>query len=218
MKRFFDFVLALVMLIVLSPLLLIIHISITATSPGPALFKQLRMGKGNKEFYIYKFRTMKMNTPNIATINFHDVDQYITGIGKLLRKTSLDELPQLYNILNGTMSFVGPRPVIIEENDVIKMRTLYGVYKLTPGLTGWAQINGRDNLCCEEKVKLDYEYSQNQSMLMDIKIILLTFIKVFKQSDIRLPNNSDMVKEVAEELEESPLYSENDVILKVNKI
>lgn len=214
MKRVFDFVLALIMLIILSPLLLTIHFIIAATSPGPALFKQIRMGKDNKEFYIYKFRTMKMNTPNIATIDFHDVDQYVTGIGKILRKTSLDELPQLYNIVNGTMSFVGPRPVIIEEKDVIKMRTLYGVYKLTPGLTGWAQVNGRDNLRCEEKVKLDYEYSQKQCMLMDIKIILLTFIKVFKQSDIRLPNNSEVAREEVIELEGQSNYIENESIVK----
>jgi O-antigen biosynthesis protein WbqP len=161
------------------------------TSRGPALFKQVRMGKDNKEFNIYKFRTMRINTPNIATNDFHDADKYITKVGRILRKTSLDELPQLFNIFEGTMSFIGPRPVIIEETEVINLRTLCGVYKLKPGLTGWAQVNGRDSISNEEKVKLDYEYSQRIGILIDIKIILLTIIKVFSQSDIREPNSTD---------------------------
>lgn len=195
MKRFLDFFVASVALIILFPLLLLIYFLVAVTSEGPALFTQVRMGENNKEFYIYKFRTMKMNTPNIATNDFHDCENYITKVGKLLRKTSLDELPQLFNILNGTMSFVGPRPVIIEEKEVIRLRTICGVHKVTPGLTGWAQVNGRDTIGDEEKVQLDYEYATKRTILMDFKIILLTFIKVFKQSDIRQPNNSELVKQ-----------------------
>jgi O-antigen biosynthesis protein WbqP len=200
MKRILDFIFALVLLIILFPVLMTIYLLVEMTSDGPALFKQLRMGQDNKEFYIYKFRTMKMNTPNIATIDFHDVEQYITKVGKFLRKTSLDELPQLYNILEGTMSFVGPRPLIVDEREVLNMRTLCGVYQLTPGLTGWAQVNGRDNIRNDEKVRLDYEYSLRKCLLFDLKIILLTGIKVFKQADIRKPNNSDVVVEIQKEL------------------
>lgn len=131
---------------------------------------------------------MKINAPNLATNDFHDADIYITKVGRFLRKTSLDELPQLFNIFQGTMSFVGPRPVIIEEKEVINLRTDCGVNKIKPGLTGWAQVNGRDSLTNEAKVKLDYEYSKKISFIMDAKIIILTVFKVFRQVDIREPN------------------------------
>jgi len=213
MKRFLDIVVSALMIIILSPLLLLIYIMIETTSRGPALFKQVRMGKDNKEFNIYKFRTMKINTPNIATSDFHDADKYITKIGKLLRKTSLDELPQLFNIFEGTMSFVGPRPIIIEEQEVIKMRTLCGVHKIKPGLTGWAQVNGRDSISNEEKVKLDYEYMRKMGFLMDAKIILLTAFKVFRQADIREPNNSEVVGlPDADDFDKKPLQETRPII------
>jgi O-antigen biosynthesis protein WbqP len=213
MKRFLDIVVSALMIIILSPLLLLIYIMIETTSRGPALFKQVRMGKDNKEFNIYKFRTMKINTPNIATNDFHDADKYITKVGKLLRKTSLDELPQLFNIFEGTMSFVGPRPIIIEEQEVIKMRTLCGVHKIKPGLTGWAQVNGRDSISNEEKVKLDYDYMQNMGFLMDAKIIFLTAFKVFKQADIREPNNSEVVGlPEADDFDKKPLQETRPII------
>ena len=127
---------------------------------------------------------MKMSAPNVATVDFYNADDYVTSVGKYLRKTSLDELPQLFNILNGTMSFVGPRPLILEEKEVTNMRTLCGVHKLTPGLTGWAQVNGRDNIHFEDKVKLDYEYLERKGFFFDLYIIFLTVLKVFSQSDI----------------------------------
>ena len=149
------------------------------------IFKQLRAGKGSKPFYIYKFRSMKIETPNIATNDFTDSHVYITRIGKIIRKTSIDEIPQLFNILKGDMSIVGPRPVILEEVDLIELRKSYNIDKILPGITGWAQINGRDNIGNEEKVKYDYEYLMNKSFTMDLYIIVMTALKVLKRSDIK---------------------------------
>ena len=184
-KRTMDIVSSLVGLILLSPLFLLVAILIKLDSKGPIIFKQIRIGKNSKPFYIYKFRSMKIETPNIATNDFTDSHVYITRIGKIIRKTSIDEIPQLFNILKGDMSIVGPRPVILEEVDLIELRKSYNIDKILPGITGWAQINGRDNIGNEEKVKYDYEYLMNKSFTMDLYIIVMTALKVLKRSDIK---------------------------------
>lgn len=184
-KRIIDIVCSLLGLIVLSPILIIVSILIKLESDGPIIFKQLRAGKDSKPFYIYKFRSMKVNTPNIATNDFNNASEYITKIGRFIRKTSLDEIPQLFNILKGDMSIVGPRPVILEEVELIELRQVYNVDKILPGITGWAQINGRDNISNEKKVKYDHEYLLKQSILMDIYIIIMTVLKVLRKSDIK---------------------------------
>lgn len=193
-KRILDFIFSLVLLIILSPLLLLIYVLVAFTSDGSPLLKQLRMGKDEKPFYIYKFRSMRAGAPILSTTEFHDSDRYVTGIGRILRKTSLDELPQLLNILNGTMSFVGPRPVIVEETDLIRLRSRHGIYGLMPGLTGWAQVNGRDNLDNEEKVRLDREYLKTASLKLDARILVMTFFKVFRQSDIKMAGADQMAE------------------------
>ena len=184
-KRVLDIVCSILGIIVLSPILVIVSILIKLESKGPIIFKQLREGKCSKTFYIYKFRIMKIETPNIATNDFTDSHVYITRIGKIIRKTSIDEIPQLFNILKGDMSIVGPRPVILEEVDLIELRKSYNIDKILPGITGWAQINGRDNIGNEEKVKYDYEYLMNKSFTMDLYIIVMTALKVLKRSDIK---------------------------------
>ena len=184
-KRVLDIVCSILGIIVLSPILVIVSILIKLESKGPIIFKQLRAGKGSKPFYIYKFRSMKIETPNTATNDFTDSHVYITRIGKIIRKTSIDEIPQLFNILKGDMSIVGPRPVILEEVDLIELRKSYNIDKILPGITGWAQINGRDNIGNEEKVKYDYEYLMNKSFTMDLYIIVMTALKVLKRSDIK---------------------------------
>ena len=184
-KRVLDIVCSILGIIVLSPILVIVSILIKLESKGPIIFKQLRAGKGSKPFYIYKFSSMEIETPNIATNDFTDSHVYITRIGKIIRKTSIDEIPQLFNILKGDMSIVGPRPVILEEVDLIELRKSYNIDKILPGITGWAQINGRDNIGNEEKVKYDYEYLMNKSFTMDLYIIVMTALKVLKRSDIK---------------------------------
>lgn len=184
MKRIFDFFMSLIALIVFSPLIFIISLIIKLTSKGPIFFKQRRIGKDNEEFYILKFRTMRVDTPNVATHLLKDPLVFITPVGKFLRKTSLDELPQLINILKGEMSIVGPRPALYNQYDLKEMRTKVGVHKLVPGLTGWAQINGRDEIPLEEKVDLDKKYMDIQSFFLDIKIIFMTIFKVAKSEGI----------------------------------
>lgn len=184
-KRLIDIVSSLLGIILLSPVLIIVSILIKLESSGPIIFKQLRAGKNSEPFYIYKFRSMKINTPNLATNEFTNSSDYITKIGRFIRKTSIDEIPQLFNILKGDMSIVGPRPVILEEEDLIKLRQEYNVDKILPGITGWAQINGRDNIGNEEKVNYDYKYLNHRSLGMDIYIILQTALKVIKRSDIK---------------------------------
>ena len=184
-KRVFDIVCSILGIIILSPIFIIVSMLIKLESKGPIIFKQLRAGKDSKPFYIYKFRSMKIETPNIATNDFADSYAYITRIGKIIRKTSIDEIPQLFNILKGDMSIVGPRPVILEEVDLIELRQSYNIDKILPGITGWAQINGRDNIGNEEKVKYDYEYLVNKSFIMDLYIIIMTVLKVLKKSDIK---------------------------------
>lgn len=185
MKRAFDIVSSSVAIVVLSPIILVLCILIKVTSEGPILFKQRRIGKDNKEFNIYKFRTMRIDTPNVATHLLENPDKYITTVGKFMRKTSLDELPQLINILKGEMSVVGPRPALYNQYDLIELRTRAGVHKLAPGLTGWAQINGRDELPILQKVTLDKEYIEIQSFWMDIKIIFMTVFKVLKGDGVQ---------------------------------
>lgn len=179
MKRLFDIVFSLLALIVLAIPMAVIAIIIMATDGRPVVFRQERVGLGNKTFKIRKFRSMKVGTKNVATKDLTNSDDCITPIGKVLRKTSLDELPQLINILEGTMSFVGPRPLIPEEENIRRMREEKNVYSVRPGVTGLAQINGRDLVGEKKKVEWDAEYVQNHNMLMDIKILFKTVAVVF---------------------------------------
>lgn len=186
MKRILDFIFSLVAVIVLFPLILVLYILVYISSGSPVIFKQQRVGYENKLFTIYKFRTMKRGMRQTKTENLtkEEVERDITALGKILRKLSLDELPQLFNILKGDMSFVGPRPLIPEEDEIRKLREEYNVYSVRPGITGWAQVNGRDFVTDEEKAKLDRDYVENKSILFDIKIMLKTVLVVLKGSDI----------------------------------
>jgi O-antigen biosynthesis protein WbqP len=185
MKRFLDFLFSLILIILLSPIFLIIAIIIKVTSKGPVIFKQRRIGCCKIEFMIYKFRTMYLETPkDVPTHLLEKPDAYITPIGKFLRKTSLDELPQLFNIIKGQMSFIGPRPALYNQYDLIELRDEFGVNKFRPGLTGWAQVNGRDELPIPLKVEYDKFYVENYSIWLDIKIIFLTFKNVIFQKGI----------------------------------
>lgn len=179
MKRVFDIFFSLLAIIVLAIPMAVIAIIIMATDGRPVVFRQERVGLGNKTFKIRKFRSMKVGTKNVATKNLANSDDCITPIGKVLRKTSLDEIPQLINILEGTMSFVGPRPLIPQEEHIRKMREAKNVYSVRPGVTGLAQVNGRDMITDEQKVEWDAEYVQNHNMLMDIKILFKTVAVVF---------------------------------------
>ena len=184
MGRFFDVIISLLLLVLLSPLFLIIGIIIKLNSKGPVFFTQMRIGKNNELFKFYKFRTMKIGTPNVATDKLDSSKSYITTIGKILRKTSLDELPQLINILKGDMTFVGPRPALYNQYELKEMRTKAGVHTLLPGVTGWAQINGRDNNNDYEKTEHDRYYLNNKSLWLDIKIVFRTVFKVLKAEGI----------------------------------
>lgn len=177
-------ILAALLLIISIPFFFVISIIIGFEDGFPIFFKQQRVGKDNNLFFIYKFRTMKKNTPNVATNLLVNPDLYILRSGHYLRKLSLDELPNLFNILKGEMVFVGPRPALYNQHDLISMRNKIGIQKLKPGITGWAQINGRDDLTLNEKVDLDREYFSNKSFLLDIRILLLTFISVIKKDGI----------------------------------
>jgi O-antigen biosynthesis protein WbqP len=184
LKRLFDLVLGLVAgLCLLLPLLLVVLL-VRATSRGPVLYWSDRVGRRNVIFRMPKFRTMKLDTPAVATHLLNNPDRFLTPVGSILRKTSLDELPQLWSIIKGDMSFVGPRPALFNQHDLIALRTQYGVHELVPGLTGWAQVNGRDELPIPQKVQLDAEYVRRQSFWFDIKIIFSTAIKVIKQDSI----------------------------------
>ena len=174
MKRLFDIVFSLFALIILLPVFLIVTVVVIIDSGFPVFFLQDRVGKDNKLFKIVKFRTMKTGTRNSSKADLCESDDCITKSGKLLRKTSIDELPQLFNILKGDMSFVGPRPLIPEEKEIRKLREEYGVYSVRPGMTGWAQINGRDNLSDEEKARFDKEYVDKKNLIFDIKILFKT--------------------------------------------
>jgi len=161
-----------------------LSILICLTSKAPVIYWSDRIGRYNKVFRMPKFRSMRIDTPQIATHLLENPDIYLTPIGSFLRKSSLDELPQLWSILKGDMSFVGPRPALFNQDDLIFLRTRYGVDKLVPGLTGWAQINGRDELPIHEKVRLDVEYMQRQSLTFDLQILWLTFIKVIVKDGV----------------------------------
>lgn len=209
MKRVFDLIVSIISIVILSPIFLVIAILIKINSRGPVIYKQYRVGKDNKEFLIYKFRSMKMDAPEVASMALNDPEYYITAVGKVIRKTSLDELPQLINIIKGDMSLVGPRPVINDESEeeLLKLRTKYGICTLVPGLTGWAQINGRDDMSIKRKIALEKEYKERKSIAFDIKIILLTFFKVIKQEGIA--NSNVAIKEV-EHVKEEP-YLNNQI-------
>ena len=184
-KRLLDFVLSLIGIVVLMPVFIIIGILIKVDSRGPVIFKQKRYGKNKEPFYIYKFRTMASDAPqNVATKDLNDSKKYKTKIGAFLRRTSLDELPQLFNILLGQMTIVGPRPVVLKEENLIIARDLYGANDIKPGITGWAQINGRDLLSIEEKAKLDGYYVENMGFKMDIKCFFKTVKYVLKGEGI----------------------------------
>ena len=185
-KRWMDFVLAFLALIFLSWLFLLLIITIKLTSKGPVFFRQRRIGIHKSEFYILKFRTMRMDTPkDVATHMLKNPDEYITPVGKFLRKTSLDELPQLINIIVGHMSIVGPRPALWNQYDLIEERDKYGANDVRPGLTGWAQINGRDELPITVKAKLDGEYIKKIGFLFDLKCILKTFGTVIRHDGLK---------------------------------
>ena len=184
-KRLIDFILSLFSIILLIPFFIVIGFLIKRDSKGPAIFKQKRYGKNKEPFYIYKFRTMRLDAPkNMSTKELNNSKNYVTEIGSFLRRTSLDELPQLFNILVGQMSIVGPRPVILKEKKLIAARDLYGANDIKPGITGWAQINGRDKLSITEKASLDGYYVENMGLLMDVKCFFKTIKYVFKGEDI----------------------------------
>ncbi|WP_144158581.1 sugar transferase [Paraburkholderia sp. BCC1885] len=178
MKRLFDLALGLVALVILVVPALVVALLVKGTSDGPILYWSERVGRNNNIFRMPKFRSMRIGTPAVATHLLLDPSAHLTPIGGFLRKSSLDELPQLWSILRGDMSFVGPRPALFNQDDLISLRTEKGVHILRPGLTGWAQVNGRDELPIPVKVKYDEEYAQKQSFVFDIKILVLTFVKV----------------------------------------
>ena len=184
MKRIFDLLLALAAFIVLAMPVMLVAIFVRLTSPGPALYWSDRVGRHNAIFKMPKFRSMRVGTPAVATHLLAYPKAHLTPIGSFLRKSSLDELPQLWSILVGDMSFVGPRPALFNQHDLIELRTRLGVHELVPGLTGWAQINGRDELPISEKVTLDVEYLHRMSLWFDIRILWLTFVKVIRRDGI----------------------------------
>ena len=184
-KRTIDFILSFAGIIILSPLLIVLMVLIKVTSPGPIFFKQKRVGIHKSYFNILKFRTMRIDTPkDMPTHLLENPDQYITSVGKFLRKTSLDELPQLFNIFKGEMAIVGPRPALWNQYDLIELRDAYGANDVLPGLTGWAQVNGRDELEIDVKAKLDGEYCENLSFLFDVKCFLMTIFSVLKHDGV----------------------------------
>lgn len=184
MKRILDFVMALSASIALLPILVLVALAVRLTSPGPVLYWSDRVGRHNRIFKMPKFRSMRTGTPAVATHLLQNSDQWLTPIGSFLRKSSLDELPQLWSILRGDMSFVGPRPALFNQNDLISLRTEKGIHELVPGLTGWAQVNGRDELPILQKVQLDAEYLQRQSLLLDLKILWTTALKVMARDGV----------------------------------
>jgi O-antigen biosynthesis protein WbqP len=184
MKRFFDFSLAVFLIFVLLFFIIISVILVKITSKGNALYWSDRVGKNNKIFKMPKFRTMLQDTPNVATHLLDNPGSYLSPIGGFLRLSSLDELPQLFSVLKGDMSFVGPRPALYSQDDLIDLRTEKGVDKLLPGITGWAQVNGRDELSIPDKVALDVEYLNRQTFWFDMKILWMTFLKVMKRDGV----------------------------------
>ncbi len=217
LKRLFDFLISFVAIIVLIPVWIILTIAIFVTDPGTIVFKQNRVGKNKKIFKILKFRTMKMSTPrDVPTHMLENPDQYFTPIGKFLRKTSLDELPQLFNILFGQMAIIGPRPALWNQDDLIAERDKYGANSIRPGLTGWAQINGRDELEIPVKAKLDGEYVEKLSFAFDVKCFFGTIKSVLKHDGVVEGGTGELHKEKAEsengkaESENAKAESENE--------
>ena len=184
MKRFFDIFLGCLAALILFVPALLVAMAVRLTSKGPALYWSDRVGRNNVIFKMPKFRSMCMGTPAVATHLLNDAQMHLTPIGSFLRKSSLDELPQLWSILTGEMSFVGPRPALFNQQDLITLRTERGVHTLLPGLTGWAQVNGRDQLPIAQKVSFDAEYATRQGFFFDIKILWMTFLKVIKRDGV----------------------------------
>jgi O-antigen biosynthesis protein WbqP len=183
-KRLFDLILVLFFFCLLGPVFFLLALFVRLTSSGPVLHWSKRVGSDNQIFQMPKFRSMRMNTPAVATHLLQDPEQWLTPIGSFLRKSSLDELPQLWCIIKGDMSFVGPRPALFNQHDLIELRSIKGVHHLMPGLTGWAQVNGRDELPIPKKVELDFEYLQRRSFLFDLKILWMTALKVFARDGV----------------------------------
>jgi O-antigen biosynthesis protein WbqP len=184
MKRVFDLVVAFVVAVLLAVLIFVVALMVKLTSPGPVLYWSDRVGRSNRIFKMPKFRSMRTDTPAVATHLLENPDQWLTPIGSFLRKSSLDELPQLWSILKGDMSFVGPRPALFNQDDLIAFRTQCGVHELVPGLTGWAQVHGRDELPIPQKVQFDVEYLQRRSLVLDLKILWLTALKVLVRDGV----------------------------------
>lgn len=184
-KRIFDFILAAVLISILALPMLLIAVFIKLVSSGPAIFWTDRIGVNNRMFKMAKFRTMTENAPQLATHLMTDVGKYLVPGAKFLRNSSLDELPQLFNVLKGEMSFVGPRPALFNQDDLMELRTAKGIHTLMPGITGWAQVKGRDELAIQMKVSFDEEYLQRRSLCFDIRILLLTLVKVIKREGVR---------------------------------
>jgi O-antigen biosynthesis protein WbqP len=185
MKRGFDLVLSVALAILFALPMLLIAVMVKVTSAGPVLYWSDRVGVNNTIFRMPKFRTMRMDTPEVATHLLKDAERYVTPFGKFLRSTSLDELPQLFSIMRGDLSFVGPRPALFNQEDLVMLRTRRGIHTLIPGLTGWAQINGRDEIPIPMKVRLDEYYLKNRSLALDLRIVLLTILKVMRCEGIK---------------------------------
>lgn len=184
MKRFFDFTTALILLVIMALPIAFIAILVKFSSPGPFIYWSNRVGRDNKNFLMPKFRTMRENSPQVATHLMKNVERYLTPLGAFLRKNSIDELPQLWSVLKGDMSFVGPRPALFNQVDLIKLRTDKGISRLVPGITGWAQINGRDDISIPVKVSHEEYYLKHRSFLFDLKILWNTFFKVIKKEGV----------------------------------
>ena len=184
MKRLFDLAVAVVAAMVLAMPILIVALAVRLTSPGPALYWSDRVGRYNRIFKMPKFRSMRVETPAVATHLLQNADQWLTPIGSFLRQSSLDELPQLWSILKGDMSLVGPRPALFNQSDLVVLRTDMGIHELLPGLTGWAQVNGRDELSIADKVKLDAEYLEKRSVGFDLWILWLTLLRVLRRDGV----------------------------------
>lgn len=184
MKRLFDLVMSIVITALFALPIMIVALAVRLTSPGPALYWSDRVGCHNRIFKMPKFRSMRIDTPAVATHLLRNPEQWLTPIGSFLRKSSLDELPQLWSIFKGDMSFVGPRPALYNQEDLIALRTEGGVHVLVPGLTGWAQVNGRDELALEKKVALDVDYLQQRTFLLDLKILWMTVLKVIVKDGV----------------------------------
>ncbi|MHA8107175.1 sugar transferase [Aquirufa sp. 5-AUSEE-100C1] len=185
MKRFFDLVVVILAALIFAIPMLVVAVAVGLTSKGPILYWSKRVGKNNRLFNMPKFRTMRVDTPVLPTHLLGNPDAYLTSIGSFLRKSSLDELPQLWCILIGNMSVVGPRPALSNQQDLIDARTEKGIHLIKPGLTGWAQVNGRDEIELAKKVQLDYEYLDKKSLIFDVYVVLLTFYKVVKREGIQ---------------------------------